>query len=367
MEPKRVRRIAVAALAGLAACAPGLDPAETPAAGSALVVTTDYETGAYAAIDPVARSAVPTIEVIHQDAVCRADPVTGNVFIVSRRLADAIEVVDTAGGWNVVAEYSVGAGSNPQDVAVVAPDRAYVARYAEPSLLIVDPLGGAAIGEVDLAPWADDDGSPEAAWLLAHGDRVYAALQKLVGFEVDGPSSVVVVDAASGAVEREIGLAGANMYGKMRYAAAIERIPLVVVGRFGVLDGGIQLLDPADDTVSPYVVTEAALGGDLSDAVIAGPALGYAVIGVPADGGARTRLVAFDPGTGEVGATLIESAGWHLGFLELAPGGGELWVADRNPQLPGVRIFDAATGAELTDAPIDVGLPPFMICFPEGD
>jgi len=357
----------VACLAQVPACVPELGTCETPVPDSALVVTTDYETGAYAAVDPASRRAVPTCDVIHQDAVCRADPVTGFVFMVSRRLADAIEIVDTAGSWDLVTEYSVGAGTNPQDIAVVSAERAYVARYEEPSLLVVDPLDGTELGEVDLTPYADDDGAPEAAWLLVHGDRVYAALQKLVDFEVDGPSSVAVVDAASGEVVREIVLAGANMYGKMRYAAAVDRIPLILVGRFGELDGGIQLLDPNDDTVSPYVVTEAALGGDLSDAVIASAEKGFAVIGVPAEGGATTRLVAFDPGTGEVGETLIESDGWHLGFIELDGDGDELWVADRNPTRPGVRVFDAATGAELTGAPIDVGLPPFMICFPAGE
>jgi len=365
--PMRRSWIALCApLAAAAACAPELAPCGTPVPGSALVVTTDYETGAYAALDPAARRAVPKCDLIHKDAVCRSDPATGYTFVVSRLGADAVEIVDTAGTWEVIGEYSVGAGTNPQDIAVVSADRAYVARYKEPSLLVVDPLDGTALGEVDLSAYADEDGAPEAAWLLARGDRVYAALQKLVEFEVDGPSSIVVIKAASGEVEREIPLAGANVYGKLRYAGGVDRIPLVVVGRFGALDGGIQLLDPNDDTVSPYVITEAELGGDLADAVIAAPDRGFAVIGVPAEGGQTTRLVAFDPGTGEVGATLIDDDEWELGFIELDPDGDELWVADRSMDAPGVRVFDATTGEELTDKPIDVGLPPFMICFPAG-
>ncbi len=360
----RTTSVILSSLALFAACAPQAGTHPTPPAGSALVVTTDYESGAYAALDPASLTAVPTIDLIHKDAICRADPITGRTFIVSRLGADAVEVVDTASTWDVVAEYSVGAGTNPQDIAVVSPDRAYVARYTEPSLLVVDPLTGAASGAVDLSAYADADGSPEAAWMLAHGDRLYVALQKLVDFEIAGPSSVLVLDAATGDVLKERVLAGANMYGKLRYAPAVDRIPLVLVGAFGARDGGVQLLDPADDSLSPYVVTEEALGGDLSDAVIASATRGYAVIGVPGDGGETTRLVAFDPSSGAVGETLIESAGWHLGFLELTPDGTELWVADRDPARPGVRVFDAATGEELLDAPIDVGLPPFMICFP---
>jgi hypothetical protein len=346
------------------ACAPDETTHPTPPAGSALVVTTDYETGAYAAIDPATRTAIRDIDVIHKDAVCREDPLTGQTFIVSRLGADAVELVDTAGSWDVAAEYSVGTATNPQDIAIVSEHRAYVARYAEPSLLVVDPLTGAQLGTVDLSAYADADGSPEAAWMLVHGSQLFVALQKLVDFDVAGASAMLVLDGATGVVQREIPLAGANMYGKLRYAGAIDRIPLVIVGRFGALDGGIQLIDPADGSISPFVVTEQALGGDLSDAVIASATRGYAVIGVSGTDGASTRLVEFDPSTGEVGATLIASEGWELGFVELDPTGAELWVADRNPARPGVRIFDAATGAELTAQPIDTGLPPFMICFP---
>lgn len=348
-----------------AGCTPERAPHAIPPPGSALVVTTDYETGAYAAIDPSSYVAVSNIDIIHKDAICRADPTTGHVFIVSRLGADAIDIVDIYGTWDIATEYSVGAGTNPQDIAVVSASRAYVARYAESSLLVLNPFTGAQSGSVDLAAYADADGLPEAAWMLARGDKIYVALQKLVDAEVDGRSSILVIDATTGLVEKEIVLAGANMYGKLRYAAAVDRIPLIEVGAFGALDGGIQLLDPATDTVSAYIVTEQVLGGDLSDAVIASVTRGYAVIGVPNGNGQETHLVAFDPSTGAVGETLIESDGWHLGFLELTPDGDELWVAERNPKQPGVRVFDAATGTEILAAPIDVGLPPFMICFPE--
>ena len=293
-EPVEGRGLWALVLLTAFGCAPDAGTHPTPETGSALVVTTDYESGAYAAVDPASLTAVPTIDLIHKDAICRADPITGRTFIVSRLGADAIEVVDTADTWDVVAEYSLGAGTNPQDIAVVSPDRAYVARYTEPSLLVVDPLTGAQLGTVDLSAYADADGSPEAAWMLAHGDRLYVAIQKLdkIGhYAVTGPSSVLVLDAATGDVLKERVLAGANMYGQMRWAPSIGRVPLVIVGAFGALDGGVQLLDPADDSLSPYVVTEQALGGDLSDAVIASATRGYAVVGVSAGGGEAARRV----------------------------------------------------------------------------
>jgi hypothetical protein len=42
---------------------------------------------------------------------------------------------------------------------------------------------------------------------------------------------------------------------------------------------------------------------------------------------------------------------------------GEMYVLDRTPAAPGVRVFRAADGVELTKQPLDVGLPPFQVVF----
>jgi hypothetical protein len=40
-----------------------------------------------------------------------------------------------------------------------------------------------------------------------------------------------------------------------------------------------------------------------------------------------------------------------------------LFVAQRTPQRPGVRIFDTTDNSEMTSAPLNLQLPPFDITF----
>jgi len=69
-----------------------------------------------------------------------------------------------------------------------------------------------------------------------------------------------------------------------------------------------------------------------------------------------TCLVRFHPGTGVVEPPTLCTSGFDLSDLEVAD--GRLYVGDRRPADPGVRVFDAATGLAL-GGPVDVGLPPF--------
>jgi len=158
-------------------------------------------------------------------------------------------------------------------------------------------------------------------------------------------------------------LTATNPVGVFRYADSIQRVVVSLAGAFGVLDGGIEYFNPADHTVSGLVITEETLGGDIVDAVVVSEHKGYAVIGVYQGNAATTRLVSFDPSKGELIAQIIASEGWDIGHIELTPNGSELWVADRTRDNPGIRIFDTADDLEITDEPIDVGLPPMMICF----
>jgi hypothetical protein len=336
--------------------------------GQALVVTTDYQTGSYATVDMEDRGVVADIEVIHPDAVCRYDPITATMYMISRLGADAVEVLDPENGWRVTYEYSVGPGSNPQDLAVVSVERAYVLRYGDARLAVVHPLTGAWLGEVDLSDWADSDGVPEAAWAVVHADWVYVAIQRLTGFLPSEYSSVLVLDAASGEVEREVRLTGTNPFARMRYSPALDRIVVSEAGRFGELDGGLELIDPADHSLSGFVLREQDLGGDIVDAVIVDDTKGYAVLAVTQPGHGRiTSVIRFDPGTGEKTGVLAEADGFDYSFLELSPDASQLWITDRTRTAPGVRIFDTGDDTEITSVPISTGLPPFMICFVDKD
>jgi hypothetical protein len=332
---------------------------------AALVITTDYGSGAYSAIRLADLAQVNTIETVHQDSICRWDPITGFPYVVERLGADAVAVVDTTADWLIANEYSVGAGTNPHDIAVTAPDRAYVSLFGADHLLVLHPTEGTVLDEVDLSTWADGDGLPEASGLVHVDGTVYAALQRLENLQPVNQAYLLEIDGATGAILDGHPLAKTPS-GRLRWNPVLERIVLVESGSFSdPTDGGIELFDPATGQTSGLIVTEAQLGGDIVDAVLASESVGFAVVGTNSDGAGRTRVVMFDPGSGEVTRVLEDADAWNHMYLELTPDHSQLWLAERKPSDPGIRIFDAQGGDELTAAPLSTGLPPFAICFVE--
>ena len=130
------------------------------------------------------------------------------------------------------------------------------------------------------------------------------------------------------------------------------------------MDGGIEIIDPYGLKSEGVVMTEQALGGDVSDVVLAPGGAGYVVVLDAAlwpDNFAR--LVRFDEPTGAVTDTLFRQtsgSGSSLAGIELNRQ-LELYLCDRDLTQPGVRIYDTETNTQV--AFVDVGLPPFDIAF----
>jgi DNA-binding beta-propeller fold protein YncE len=332
----------------------------------AFVVTTDFETGGLAAVDVATPHRTVQGPAVHRDAVVR---VTGGlVIVVNRFLGDNLQVLDPTAGLKTVLQCSTVPGSNPHDAVVVGPHRAYVTRYNKTDLWIVDPTArscdGFHIGSIDLGPYADADGIPEMDQMALVGDRVFVTLQRLDqsrGFQPTRQSLVAVVDTTSDRVEEAIPLTGTNPFGD---ATGLAREPgtgkLVVteVGSFFRTDGGVERVDPLTRRAEGFFITEATLGGDVTDVLLVSAVKGYAVVQTPA---LENLLVAFDPATGTVVRRLLTRTE-ALPDIGLAPD-GTLWLADQGLPTPGVRIFDVTTDRQLTARPIDVGLPPFSMGF----
>lgn len=330
-------------------------------AGSVLVVTTDYATGSFAVVDAESRTAAANLGDIHSDSVCAYDSNIETPFILERGGA-AVTLLDPHNKWIVAKQYSVGAGTNPQDFVVVSDSLAFVPRLGTPMLLAVEPLSGKKVAEIDLSPYADADGNPDAASALFHEGTVYVALQRLDETYTPAPKGgMVLVNPESLEVSDSMDLSAGNPTGRLRYSEAMKGLVLIETGQYGVLDGGVEVYDVKSKELSGLIITEQTLGGDVQDAVIVSQSLGYAMIGT-VEG--KTGLVSFDPTAGTKLDDLIVSSGWDLAHLELNATGTELWVSDRTFEAPGIRIFDTGFSEELTkEGPISVGLPPFMICF----
>lgn len=246
-----------------------------------------------------------------------------------------------------------GAAPNPHDLAWISDTKVYVVRYGLGTIAIVDPSTGTITGTIDLSAH-DPDGVPDMDAVALAGDRAYVSLERLdETYAPRGESEVVVIDTATDAVTATVTLPVANPYGRFRAHGGTGELLLPCTGAFAVPDAGIVGLGASGD--APHVlVTEQALGGDVGAFVVADDQHGFAIVAVDS----VTRLVPFDPSTGEAGAPVLQSEGWDLRDVELV--GDRVVVADGAPAAPGLRVL-SLDGTEQTAGAVDIGLPPSIV------
>jgi len=134
-------------------------------------------------------------------------------------------------------------------------------------------------------------------------------------------------------------------------------------GAYGVADGGVVRIDPRTLTASTVEVTEAQLGGDVNDVAIGPGASGAAkAFCVISDASFNTLLVSYTRVAVPVVASVYPASGFVLGDAEVNER-DEIWLCDRTASGPGVRVFNAFTGAQLTSGAIGTGLPPSDLQF----
>jgi hypothetical protein len=366
--------------AGLVGILAAFSPARSEeGAGSgehAFIITSDYYTAGYYStieIDPP-RDAMVSIAPVNPDAVAYYDWTEDKIFVVNRFMADNIQIVENDPAFTTIGQYSVGNGSNPHDIRLVDNTKAYVTRYEWKTLLIVDPYTGDSLGVIDLSPFSDADGIPEMDRMEIVGTRLFVTLNSIdrATWLPDGPGKIAVIDVAADTLVdcdpaaaglQPIVLSFPNPYSELRYDPCGGRLFVGCVGAWGVMDGGVESVDPFTLT-SSAVLTEDDLGGDAYDAVPAPGGRGYAVVLDAAPWPDNfASLVRFDQSTGAVTDTLFRQTsgtGSSLAGIELNRQ-MELYLCDRNLTHPGIRIYDTATDTQVDF--VDVGLPPFDVAF----
>jgi hypothetical protein len=355
-----------AALAGCSTNRPAVNAPIVPGGHPlAYVITTDFATGALSVVDVDSRQVTPNVASIHSDATLRL--YGGLIYVVNRFGGDNIQVIDPANGYSTVRQFSTGNGSNPQDIAFASASKAYVSRYGSSDLLIVDPRNGSTLGTISLAAFADSDGLPEMARMAIVRQYLFVACQRLTNFAASNPSMVVVIDIGTDKVVdaqplvpgiQAITLTGRNPFTDFAYDAQDDELLIGCAGTFGVLDGGIERIDPVHLGSRGFAITETALGGDVNDIGWVSPSHSYAIVN---DAAFNASVVAWNEIAADTIRTVYAPGGFHLADCE-ANGRGELWVADNATVTPGIRIF--RVGADtLIAGPLSTGLPPNQIAF----
>jgi hypothetical protein len=275
-------------------------------------------------------------------------------FVVARDRGVIHEIDPGAGTITAVfVAYTEGEEpSNPHDVAVDGEGRLWIARYNMSSVAIVEPDGSWG-GSVDLSALGGADGIPDMEAITIVGDKAFVALERLdADHKAEGPG---VIAAISTAPPREvvgsIELTGRNPFGRMTPApwdASGATVAAAAPGYINAISdtdtNGVEIIS-LDLMTSELVISEADLGGDPMEVILAGPSEGYAIVAGPVPDVNPTSIVAFDPKTRTVTRTLAGPAG---GFVHagLALNGPYLVVGDHTFGAPAIRFFDRTTGEE---------------------
>lgn len=335
------------------------------------VTTTDYSTGSCSIIDmnPPSYTVTKNVASINSDAIARY--YNGYIYVINRFGADNIQILDPNNGFSTVRQFSTGNQSNPVDVAFAAPNKMYVSRAETNAIWIMNPQTGAQTGSIDLSSLADGDGICEMAYMLLVGDRLFVAIQRLdrnFYWTPAGTSYIAVIDTDTDTLidvnpgapgTQSIALANADPYSEIQLDPWSGYLYVAGVEFWGLSDGGVELIDQVALSSAGTIFTESAAGGDMQDVEIVCPTVGYAIV---QNASFHTVLIMFDPSTGTKTRTVYSPGDYVMQDVEQGPT-GDVFLTDRTPTAPGVRIYDALTGDEITSAPIDVGLPPFNFTF----
>lgn len=313
------------------------------------------------------------------DAVIRS--FGGRVYVVNRYGTDTIQVIDPA-NFSVIANYSVGSGSNPQDIVVVSDEKAYISRLDAQNddedagdVLIVNPLTGAKLGGIDLTPFTNDDAErlARAAQMILVGDYLYVCMQDLPAnmlFPADTNGKVAVIDTVTDEIvdanpdatgDQVIDLVGRNP-SDIAYVPNAGKLIIAdsgVYNNFAVdtsdSNGGIELVDIESMTSDGIILDDAALGGGVAEVRVASGTLAFTIVG-------SMTIASFNPNTHEIVSTNVYTTPWRYLPDIAVDSQGRLFVAEQDYQNPGVVVIDASSNAVIA-GPIAVGAPPVSMTF----
>lgn len=330
------------------------------------IVTSDFSTGSTALLKAGGEEADVNLFGVHSDAIVRYQ--SGRIYVINRLGQDNIIALDAADPRTPLSQFSVGNGANPQDIEVVAPDKAYVALYERSELLIVDPRSGTERGRIDLSAFADGDGLPETARIARVGSRLYLSCQRLDRNGSWGPaddSFLIVVDMERDALididPGRDGVQGIRLSSPNPndVIAVGQRIVVSSSAHFGDRLGGIEIIDTESSRSLGRVIGEELLGGDINGIALVDGERGFAIV---SDETFANYVRPFNLQNGTVGPALEGLSGGYL--PDIAVDGNRLIVADQgsfaDPNSAGLKIFDADSG-QLLHGPVSTGLPPVSI------
>ena len=216
------------------------------------------------------------------------------------------------------------------------------------------------------------EGSAEAKDFIKYKSFIYATVQnqgnarsKLAPVNDSCLLKVDVSDVNAMSIVKIIKLKMKNPIGQLRQVTfrGFDSLVFATVGCYkvrvpaecpkGAFDGGFSLFNLNTDSEEPALLLETDINGNVHDIELVSDTKAFFIY-YEGTGFSKMNVKVFNPTTKEITNTLLSSGN----YPQLLVHNGKLYVADKNPKKPGIRIFDVNTLAQETIDPIDVGLPP---------
>ncbi len=346
-------------------------------AGNVGMITSDFGGGGrYNVLNFRDRFLLPGLTPVHSDAVVRY--YQNRVYIVNRLGRDSIQILNSELANLTMREFSVGSGTNPHDIVVLNPGKAYVSRYNAKSILIVNPLTGGILGEIDLSSYAENssssgipDGIPEMSWMVQFRERVFVTLQRLDRndasgfFPPSGTSYLLELDPVTDLPLQAYTFQSTNPFCKPQVVTLFGDPYIVTctpgfLGFLSMIDGGVEAFNLRTNQFRPgFLLEESQVGGDILDVQIANEELGFVSV---LDAKFNKKIVSFNPSTRRILQTLFEvpaTVGTNFSGM-LMTRDGFLILGIRDFSSPGIQIYDTRGGLRnFTPVPIRTEITPF--------
>ena len=293
--------------------------------------------------------------------VAGGDPVVrthGDLLVILDRFGgDTVTVLDRELG--LVGQVSTGAGSNPQDSAVIG-DNLYVAAFDTAGVLVFDltDLSAGIQDTLSLASLDAADDVPDCNSIMAVGSRLYVSCQILdrSTFAPRGPGKVAVLDTTDSTLETVLDLSSSNPTAQF---AQSEDGDLVFSTAPGAIFGGTNdagCVERISTGTTPAVENCLSSNAELNAYPRQVLPQGESIIFVNVSGftSSDVRKIA----GGVVSPMALPNLGTNIGNVAACPT-GHLVIDDNTTDARGVRIYDAE-GVALNAEPVDVGWSEFF-------
>ena len=298
------------------------------------IVESDYHSGALERMSieqkELNSSAIP----VYNDAVIKF--YDGCLYVLERFGADNFMKIDFSktGKSAIAYQNHLGNNFNPQDIAFLSSQKAYISNQDKPLITIFNPSTGDTISSIDISDYTflpARNTTPYAGEMELDGRDLYVMLQRRDGYEPGASTLILKIDTSKDLIVDTIAMKYKNGFSMELHDGALY---VSNPGDLKLGDGAVEKVNLTDKTVST-VLRDDVLGGNPNQIVHKEGSRFYITSYVEYP---DVKVLEIDVSSKKVIKDLpgVKNAYGGICYDDVD---GKLYVAERDPEEAGVRIY----------------------------